>query len=320
MTSLQGKVVFITGAARGIGAEVARRLHNKGAKLVLTDLSKSELAVMGAELGGDDRLLTVVADVRDLPAMQAAAETAVERFGGIDVVVANAGIASYGSVLKVDPQAFRRVLDVNLLGNFHTVRATLPALIDRRGYVLIVSSLAAFAAPPGMAPYNMSKAGNEHFANALRLEVAHLGVSVGSAHMSWIDTALVRDTKADLPAFAELLARLPWPLNKTTSVNKCAAAFVNGIEGRKDRVYCPGWVALFRWLAVVVHPGRPTSHPQHRCQADAPDGCRGRRARPLCQRLHRITREFLEVLSRSIQDRSRKASANPITPIMAAAA
>lgn len=145
MTSLQGKVVFITGAARGIGAEVARRLHNKGAKLVLTDLSKSELAVMGAELGGDDRLLTVVADVRDLPAMQAAAETAVERFGGIDVVVANAGIASYGSVLKVDPQAFRRVLDVNLLGNFHTVRATLPALIDRRGYVLIVSSLAAFA-------------------------------------------------------------------------------------------------------------------------------------------------------------------------------
>lgn len=89
MTSLQGKVVFITGAARGIGAEVARRLHNKGAKLVLTDLSKSELAVMGAELGGDDRLLTVVADVRDLPAMQAAAETAVERFGGIDVVVAN---------------------------------------------------------------------------------------------------------------------------------------------------------------------------------------------------------------------------------------
>lgn len=252
MTSLQGKVVFITGAARGIGAEVARRLHNKGAKLVLTDLRKSELAVMGAELGGDDRLLTVVADVRDLPAMQAAAETAVERFGGIDVVVANAGIASYGSVLKVDPQAFRRVLDVNLLGNFHTVRATLPALIDRRGYVLIVSSLAAFAAPPGMAPYNMSKAGNEHFANALRLEVAHLGVSVGSAHMSWIDTALVRDTKADLPAFAELLARLPWPLNKTTSVNKCAAAFVNGIEGRKDRVYCPGWVALFRWLKPLL--------------------------------------------------------------------
>jgi NAD(P)-dependent dehydrogenase (short-subunit alcohol dehydrogenase family) len=252
MTSLQGKVVFITGGARGIGAEVAHRLRNKGAKLVLTDLDKAELASLAAQLGGDEAVLTVVADVRDLPAMEAAAAKAVERFGGIDVVVANAGIASYGSVLQVDPEAVKRVLDVNLLGVFHTARATLPALIDRRGYLLIVSSLAAFAAAPGMAPYDMSKAGNEHLTNVLRLEVGHLGVGVGSAHMSWIDTALVRDTKSDLPSFAELLTRLPWPLNKTTSVDRCAAAFVKGIEGRKDRVYCPRWVGLFRWIKPVL--------------------------------------------------------------------
>ena len=175
-------------------------------------------------------------------------QTAVEKFGGIDIVVANAGIASYGSVLNVDPEAVKRVLDVNLLGVFHTVRAALPSIIDRRGYVLIVSSLAAFAAAPGMAPYDMSKAGNEHLAHALRLEVAHLGVAVGSAHMSWIDTALVRDTQEDLPIFREQLAKFPWPLNKTTSVDKCAAAFVDGIEHRKKRVYCPGWVGVFRWL------------------------------------------------------------------------
>lgn len=102
MTSVQDKVVFITGGARGIGAEVARRLHNMGAKLVLTDLSEAELATIAAELGGDDRVLTVVADVRDLPAMGAAADQAVEKFGGIDIVMANAGIASYGSVLQVD--------------------------------------------------------------------------------------------------------------------------------------------------------------------------------------------------------------------------
>ncbi|AKN16889.1 short chain dehydrogenase [Mycobacterium haemophilum DSM 44634] len=252
MTSLHSKVVFITGGARGIGAAVARRLSNKGAKLVLIDLDKAELAVVAAELGGDDRVLTAVADVRDLPAMQVAAKQAVERFGGIDVVVANAGIASYGSVLQVDPEAFKRVLDVNLLGAFHTVRATLPSLIDRRGYVLIVSSLAAFAAPPGMASYNASKAGNEHLANAVRMEVAQLGVDVGTAHMSWIDTALVRDTKADLPAFGDLLAALPWPLNKTTTVDRCASAFVKGIEGRKDRVYCPGWVGLFSWIKPVL--------------------------------------------------------------------
>jgi len=251
MTSIQGKVVFITGGARGIGAEVARRLRDRGAKLVLTDLDKAELTSLAAELG-EDHVLTAVADVRDLPAMQGVAAQAVERFGGIDVVVANAGIASYGSVLQVDPEAFKRVLDVNVLGAFHTVRATLPAVIERRGYVLIVSSLAAYTACPGLAPYNASKAGVEILANALRLEVAHRGVSVGSAHMSWINTALVRDSETDLPSFRELLSKLPWPLNKTTTVDKCAHAFVKGIEGRRSRIYCPSWVGLFRWLKPVL--------------------------------------------------------------------
>jgi NAD(P)-dependent dehydrogenase (short-subunit alcohol dehydrogenase family) len=251
MTSVNSQVVFITGGGQGIGAEVARRLHAKGAKLVLTDLDEVALAARSAELG-DERVLTVVADVRDLAAMQAAAGQAVDKFGGIDVVVANAGIGSYGSVLQVDPEAVKRLLDVNLLGVFHTVRATLPSVIARRGYVLIVSSLAAFTAAPGMAPYDMSKAGNEHLAHALRLEVAHLGVAVGSAHMAWIDTAMVRDTLADLPVFREQLAKFPWPLNKTTSVDKCAAAFVEGIEGRKKRVYCPSWVGVFRWLKPLL--------------------------------------------------------------------
>ncbi|MEO9016215.1 MAG: SDR family oxidoreductase [Mycobacterium sp.] len=251
MTSISSQVVFITGGADGIGAEVARRLHRRGAKLVLTDLDELKLKRLVDELGAE-RVLTVNADVRDLAAMESAAEAAVQRFGGIDTVVANAGIASYGSVLGVDPKAFRQVIDVNLVGVFNTVRATLPTVIERRGYVLVVSSLAAFTAAPGMLPYDASKAGVEHLANTLRLEVAGRGVTVGSAHMSWIDTALVRDTKADLPAAAELLASLPWPMNKTTSVGKCADAFIEGIERRRTRVYCPRWVGLFRWLKPVL--------------------------------------------------------------------
>ena len=94
MTSLQSKVVFITGGGRGIGAEVAQRLRDKGAKLVLTDLDEAALTALAGQLGGDEHVLTAIADVRDLPAMQAAAAKAVERFGGIDVVVANAGIVS----------------------------------------------------------------------------------------------------------------------------------------------------------------------------------------------------------------------------------
>src|ERR1700757_2698657 len=175
MNSVNGKVVFITGGARGVGAEVARRLHAKGAKLVLTDLDQPPLHDLASDLGGE-RVLALHADVRDFDGMQAAASRAVDRFGGIDVVMANAGIASYGSALKVDPEAFKRVIDVDVLGVFNTVRAALPSIIERRGYVLIVSSAAAFAAVPGLAPYNTAKAGVEHFANALRLEVAHMGV------------------------------------------------------------------------------------------------------------------------------------------------
>lgn len=251
MADVNGKVVFITGGARGVGADLARRLRRKGAKLVLTDIDAEPLAELAAELG-PDHALTAVADVRDLEAMQTVARQAVERFGGIDVVVANAGIASYGSLLQVDPEAFKRLMDINVLGVFHTVRATLPSVIDRRGYVLIVSSFAAYTAAPGLAPYHASKAGVEHFANALRLEVAHHGVDVGSAHMSWIDTPMVRDAKSDLSSFAEMLSKLPYPLGKTTDVSKCGAAFVKGIEGRKRRVNVPGWVGAFRWLRPVM--------------------------------------------------------------------
>lgn len=251
MSSVNGKVVFITGGARGVGEEVARRLRRKGAKLVLTDLDQEPLAALATELGADN-VLTAVADVRDLPAMQRAADAAVERFGGIDIVLANAGIASFGSVLQVDPEAFKRVVDINVVGVFNTVRATLPAVIERRGYVLVVSSLAAFTSAPGLAAYHASKAGAEYFANTLRLEVAHHGVDVGSAHMSWIDTPLVQDAKSDLSAFREMLSKLPPPLNRTTTVQACGAAFVKGIEGRKKRIYCPRWVGAFRWIRPVV--------------------------------------------------------------------
>lgn len=251
MTPVNSQVVFITGGAGGIGAELARRLHAKGAKLVLTDLAQAQLKELAGELG-EDRVLTAVADVRDLAAMQAAVDRGVERFGGIDTVVANAGIGSYGSVLQVDPEAFRQLMDVNVLGVFHTVRAALPSVIDRRGYVLIVSSLAAYAACPGLAPYNASKAAVENFANALRQELAYRGVDVGSAHMSWIDTPMVQDSKSDLSTFTEMLAKLPYPLNRTTSVHKCGQAFVKGIEGRKRHIDCPRWVGAMRWLKPAL--------------------------------------------------------------------
>jgi NAD(P)-dependent dehydrogenase (short-subunit alcohol dehydrogenase family) len=251
MGSVNGKVALVTGGANGVGAEVARRLHGKGAKLVLTDLDEGKLKEAATALG-EDRVVTVVADVRDLAAMETAVAKGTQRFGGIDIVIANAGIATAGSVLGVDPQAFKTLIDVNVVGVFHTVRAALPSVIERRGYVLVVSSAAAYAAAAGMAPYDASKAAVEHFANALRMEVAHHGVDVGSAHMLWIDTPMVREGKADSPAFREMLSRLPWPLGKTTSVEKCGEVFVKGIEARKRQINCPGWVGLMRWLKPLL--------------------------------------------------------------------
>ena len=251
MSAVNGKALLITGGARGVGAEVARRLHAKGANLVLTDVDEAALRDIGAELG-QDRVLTAVADVRELPAMEDAVSRAVDRFGGLDVVMANAGISTYGSVLKVDPQAFRLLVDVNIVGVFNTVRAALPAVIDRRGYVLVVSSAAAFVASPGLAPYHTAKAGVEQFANTLRLEVTHLGVAVGSAHMLWIDTPLVQDAKSDLPSFRKMLGAVPGPLGRTTSVEACGKAFVKGIEGRKRYIYCPEYVSLLRWFKPLL--------------------------------------------------------------------
>jgi len=251
MGSVNGKVVFITGGARGVGAAVARRLHASGAYLVLTDVDEGALRDIAADVGSD-RVLTVVADVRDLEAMQSATAQGVARFGGIDVVMANAGISTYGSVLKVDPAAFRRLVDINIVGVFNTVRAALPSVIKRRGYVLIVSSAAAFAAVPGLAPYNAAKAAVEQFSDALRLEVAHHGVDVGCAHMLWVDTPLVQAAKADRPSFRKMLDRLPGPLGRTTSVEACAKAFLKGIENRKRRVYCPEWVVLLRWFKPLL--------------------------------------------------------------------
>jgi NAD(P)-dependent dehydrogenase (short-subunit alcohol dehydrogenase family) len=249
--SVQGKVALITGGARGVGAATAAELVARGAKVVLVDLDAEPLRELVERLG-EDSATSIAGDVTELADMDAAVAHGVERFGGIDVVVAGAGIASYGSVATVDPAIFRRVIDINITGVFHTVRAALAEVVRRKGYILVVSSEAAYAAAPGLAAYNASKAGVEHFANALRLELGYRGVAVGSAHMSWIDTPMVRDAKRDLRAFGEMLESLPGPLGATTSVELCSQAFVRGIERRANRVNVPGWVGVLRWLKPAL--------------------------------------------------------------------
>ncbi|OZV83698.1 short-chain dehydrogenase [Micromonospora echinospora] len=250
---LAGRVVLVTGAARGIGEHTARVAAARGARVGLVGLEPERLAALAADLGPGH--VWFAADVTDQASLEAAVDGTLTALGGIDAVVANAGVANRGTLAVGDLDAMVRTVEVNLIGVMRTAAATVDALIARRGYLLIVSSAAAFAAPPGMAAYCASKAGVEQFGTSIRLELAHHGVAVGTAHPSWIDTDLVRDARADLPAVAELLAKLPWPMRRTTSVRECAEAFVRAVERRQRRVYVPRSVGLVRASrALLVSP------------------------------------------------------------------
>jgi NAD(P)-dependent dehydrogenase (short-subunit alcohol dehydrogenase family) len=250
---LEGKVVFITGAARGIGERSARLAAQRGARLALVGLEPERLAALAAELGPQHAWFE--ADVTDSESLDRAVAGTVEQLGGIDAVVANAGVANNSTVAVSPVEVVARTIEVNLLGVVRTISATLPEITRRRGYILIVSSAAAFTVLPGMAAYCASKAGVEQFGNALRLEVAHKGVQVGTIHPSWIDTDLVRDQKADSPTFARALEELPWPMGETTSLEDCAAAVIDGIERRRRKIYVPRTVAIVQALrALVISP------------------------------------------------------------------
>jgi NAD(P)-dependent dehydrogenase (short-subunit alcohol dehydrogenase family) len=247
----QGQVVLITGPARGIGAETARRLAARGARLVLVGKEPERLAVLAQELGAST--LWYDCDVTDSRALERCVAESMAVTGRLDAVVANAGIAGRGTVRVGDVDALVRVLDVNLGGVVRTVHATLPHLIASRGYLLLVSSAAAFSALPGMSTYAASKAGVEHFGNVLRLEVAHHGVQVGVAHMAWIDTDLVRDVQRDSDTFTRALPTLPGVFGTVTSLDACADAFVRGIERRARKVWVPGRLSRLALLRTVLN-------------------------------------------------------------------
>ncbi|MBV8860087.1 MAG: SDR family oxidoreductase [Acidobacteria bacterium] len=237
----EGKVVLITGPARGIGAETARMLAARGARLSLVGLEPERLAALAAELG--EGHVWFECDVTDQAAVERAVAGTVETLGGIDVVIANAGVACNGTVAVGPVEALVRIIDVNLTGVVRTVSATLPHVTERRGYYLLVSSAAALAPFPGISTYAAAKSGVEQFGNVLRLELAHKGVRVGVAHPAWIDTDMVRDALNDLSGFREMLGKLPGPFRRVTPLRDCAAAFVNAVERRRRKVYVPRTLA-----------------------------------------------------------------------------
>lgn len=248
---LRGRRILITGAARGIGEAVARQAAARGAHIAVIGLEPERLHVLATDLGAG--AIWREADVRNGAALKTAIEECAEELGGIDALVANAGVVGYGTVRQTDDDAFARVLDINVNGVFRTLKYATPHLHRRHGHAMVVASAISFTPLAGLASYAASKAGVEMLALAYRQEVAHLGITVGLVHPSWIDTDLVRGVDTDLPTFKDLRNRLPYPGNVTTEVDKAAAAIVTGLARRRSRVYVPRAVAMANWGKAAVN-------------------------------------------------------------------
>ena len=244
-------VAVITGAARGIGLETARQLAATH-RVALLDRDAAGAEAAAAQIGGD--AIHARCDITDADSVARAVADVVERCGGIDVAISNAGIATAGALRHLDPDVLALQLDVNLVGNWRFVHACLPHLIERRGYVLGVASAAAIVPPVGLGNYAASKAGFEQLLNVLRIEVAHLGVDVGIAFFSFIDTDMVRGAEARHTAFAEARRKARGPAGRTLPVGVAGKAIADAVAGRRRSVVAPGIVRVASWLRGVIGP------------------------------------------------------------------
>ncbi|KAA1397797.1 SDR family NAD(P)-dependent oxidoreductase [Aeromicrobium ginsengisoli] len=252
---LADKVVFITGAGRGLGAATATVLAKRGAYVVIADRHLSSAKRTAAALP-DGRGLAVECDVTDLGSVRAAVNTTREQRGRIDVVIANAGILGVGGTLRASrPENTAAVMAVNVDGVTNTVAATIEDVIANRGQMVIISSVFAYINGAGAIPYAMSKAAVEQLGRGLNTELAMHGVSVMTAYFSLIETDMIRDGVDADPHLHALLSASPKFMLKRIQPERAAGAIVRGIEDRRRTLTVPGrWrpVSALRGIAAPI--------------------------------------------------------------------
>lgn len=238
---VNGRHVLVTGGANGIGLETARRLAARGARTSLLDIDTGALESAADRIG--DAAEPFVCDVTDAGSVESAVVVARGSLGTIDVVIASAGVSGRPTpVLELEDAEFERVVAINLLGVWRTIRCCLPDVVDRKGYLLPIASLAAGVATPLIGPYGASKAGVHSLGRTLRMELAHTGVKVGTGYFSLIDTNMVRDAMED-PHVKRGMKAVPRALGKAASVERAGEAMARGVEKRARRVCVPRWVS-----------------------------------------------------------------------------
>ncbi|WEI17249.1 SDR family NAD(P)-dependent oxidoreductase [Acinetobacter proteolyticus] len=235
--NLKDKVVVITGSTGGLGSAVAKALSLKGAKLALLDLNAELTEQQANALGGSKLAAGWSVDVRSLASLEQAMRQVVEHFGKIDVVIANAGIGSPESLQHMAPETFERTVDINLVGVFRTFRAAIPYVKQTQGYLLAISSMAAFVHSPLNTHYTSSKAGVWALCDSLRLELKADKIGVGSFHPTFFQTPLMDAVQAN-PA-----GKAVWNGNtgiwKYVPIETVVADLITGIEQRKSLIIVP---------------------------------------------------------------------------------
>jgi NAD(P)-dependent dehydrogenase (short-subunit alcohol dehydrogenase family) len=180
MAGLKDKVILITGGSKGIGYGVAEALINEGAKVAITSRSKKTALETADRLSKLQKgeVLGVEADVRDPDAQQNAINAVIEKWGSLDVLIANAGLGYFGNIETLTLEQWKETIDTNLSGVFYSIKAALPALKKSKGYIITMASLAGTNFFAGGSAYNASKFGLVGFSQAAMLDLRGLGIKV----------------------------------------------------------------------------------------------------------------------------------------------
>jgi NAD(P)-dependent dehydrogenase (short-subunit alcohol dehydrogenase family) len=249
---LRDRAVVITGGANGIGQRVARAVVARGGYAAILDVDADGAATAARSIG--ERSIGLGADVRELDALKQAFSEIVERLGGVDVVIAGAGIERSG--LTVDSgsrEQQRAVLDVNLHGVWNTAWAGLPHVIQRKGHFVAISSVAAYVAAPLGAAYCASKAGVEQLVRCLRIELASVQATAGVVHFGMIDTTVRAGIHED-PLMRRLVDLTPSWIEKVMTPEQAAETLLRGVECRALRTVYPARWRLAYALRGVAGP------------------------------------------------------------------
>lgn len=239
---LAGAVVVVTGASSGIGAATAGLLLARGARVVAVGRDESALS----RLGPADRLAACAVDVRNVGHAEQVVAAGLDRWGRIDGVIANAGVGHAGDFASTPPERIEELVDVNVRAPMLLTRAALPALVDSRGGLVFVSSIAGAVPVSGEAAYSFSKHALEAFADSLRPELRGSGVRVTTVRPGVVATAFF-DRRG-----AAYDRRLPRPVG----AERVAEAVVDALQSGRMRVTVPRWLgipAALRRRAPVVY-------------------------------------------------------------------